>query len=166
MLVTLADPIKIPLSTNTTTRWQIRQQIITRNLTPHTKSILGRRYSQLLTDPYITQLNTDLTPLRHNQTTGLTSRLGNKMTWAVDLLAHTDVLQAYKEGLQEHELEEPPLTHTDKQSPNPPNPSKNKLDNQTTSKGKDKMPSMERQLPDPLKHMRRKHAADAKLLAS
>ena len=41
------------------------------------------------------------------------------MTWATTLLTHTDVLQAYEEGLQEEEMEEPPLAHTDKQNPIP-----------------------------------------------
>jgi hypothetical protein len=66
MLATLTDPIKNPLSTNTTTRGQTRQQITTLNLTPHTRSILGRTYAHLLTDLDITQLNTNLTPLRYN----------------------------------------------------------------------------------------------------
>ena len=54
MLATLTDPIKIPLPTNTTTRGQIQQKITTLNLTPHTRSIIGRTYAQLLIDPYIT----------------------------------------------------------------------------------------------------------------
>ena len=66
MLATLADLIKIPLSTNTTTRGQIRQLIPTQGLTPHTRSIFGRTYSQFLTDSDITQLNTNLTHLRYN----------------------------------------------------------------------------------------------------
>ncbi len=44
MLATLTDIIKIPLPINTTTRGQIRQQITNLNLTPHTRSILGRTY--------------------------------------------------------------------------------------------------------------------------
>ncbi len=92
MLATLTDSIKIPLSTNPTTRGQIRQQIAALNLTPHTIIILGRTYAQLLTDPDITQLNTDLTPLRYNQMKGLTGRPSDKMTWDITLLTHTDVL--------------------------------------------------------------------------
>jgi hypothetical protein len=88
------------------------------------------------------------------------------MTWEITLLAHTDVLQAYEEGLQEQQLEEPPLTHTNKQSPNPPKLPQNKPNNQTTCKGKDMMPLMEPQLPDPLKQMRQKQAANAKLLVA
>jgi hypothetical protein len=82
------------------------------------------------------------------------------------LLAHTDVLQAHEEGLHEQELEEPSLTHTNKQSLNPLKPPKNKQKNQTTCKGKDKRPPMERHLPDPLKQTRQKQAKDAKLLAA
>jgi hypothetical protein len=67
------------------------------------------------------------------------------------MLAHTDVLQAYEEGLQEQGLEEPLHTQIDNQSPNPPNLPNNKLDNSPQSKGKDKTPPIERQLPDPLK---------------
>jgi hypothetical protein len=136
MLAILDDPVKVPLPTNTSTREQIRQQITTMNLTPHTRSILGRTYSQLLTDPYITQLHTNLTPLRYNQAKGLTSRPNDKMNWATTLLAHTDVLQAYEEGLREQELEEPPPTHTEKQNPDPATLPKTKPDNQTTGKGK------------------------------
>jgi len=54
MLAILTGHVKAPLPTNTTTRGQIRQQITTVNLTPHTRSILGRTYSQLLADPNIT----------------------------------------------------------------------------------------------------------------
>jgi hypothetical protein len=104
MLATLADPIKVPNPINTTTRGQIRQQITTLNLTSHTRRILGRTYSQLLTDPDITQLNTNLPPLQYNQTKGLACRPNDTMVWATTLLAYIDVLQAYEEGLREHEL--------------------------------------------------------------
>jgi len=67
------------------------------------------------------------------------------------MLTDTDVIQAYEEGLQGQELEEPPPTHTDKQNPDPPKLPKTKADNQTTSKGRHNMPPMERQPPDPLK---------------
>ncbi len=90
----------------------------------------------------------------------------DKRTWAITLLTHTDVLQAYEEGLQEQEMEEPPLKHTTKQIPIPPKLPKNKPENQTTGKGKDKMLPMERQLPNPLKQMRQKQAAESKLLAT
>ena len=79
MLATLADPIKVPLSTNTSTRGQIRQQITTLNLAAHTRSILDRTYSPLLTDPNITQLNTNLLPLRYDQTKGLAGKISDKM---------------------------------------------------------------------------------------
>jgi hypothetical protein len=88
------------------------------------------------------------------------------MAWATTLLAHIDVLQAYEEGLQEQELEELLPTQIDKQSPIPQNLPKNKQDNVPQGKGKDKMPPIERQLPNPLKEMRQKHAADTKLLAA
>ena len=60
--------IKTPLPTSTTTRGHIRQQITTLNLTTHTRIIFGRTYSQLLTYPNISQLNTHIPPLRYNQT--------------------------------------------------------------------------------------------------
>ena len=82
------------------------------------------------------------------------------------MLAHTDVLQAYEEGLQEQEQEEPPQMQTEKQSPSSHELPKTKTENQHTSKGKDKMPPLERQLLDPLKQMRQKPAADAKLLVT
>jgi hypothetical protein len=88
------------------------------------------------------------------------------MAWATTLRAHTDVLQAYEEGLHEQELEEPLPIQTDKQSPNPSSLPKNKLDNPPPGKGKDKMPPMERQLPDPLKQTRQKITANKKLLAA
>jgi hypothetical protein len=66
MLATLADTIKFTLLTITTTRGQIRQEIATLNLTAHTRSILGRTYAQLLIDPDITQLNTNIPPLQYN----------------------------------------------------------------------------------------------------
>ena len=88
------------------------------------------------------------------------------MRWATTLLAHTDILQDYEEGFQEQEQEEPPPTHTEKQTPTPHELPKTKTENQTTNKGKDKIPPMERQLLDPLKQMRQKQAADAKLLAT
>ena len=166
MLATLADPSKVPLSTSTTTRGQIRQQITTLNLTTYTRSIIGRTYSQLLTDSNITQLNTNLPPLRYNQTKGLTCRPNDKMAREAIMLAHTDVLQAYEKGLHEQELEEPPPAQTNKQSLYPPNLPKNTHDNLPQGKGKDKMPPMKWQLPEPLKYMRQKQAADAKLLAA
>jgi len=103
MLATLADPIKVPLPTSTTTRGQIRQQITTLKLIAHTRRIPGRTYAQLLTDPDITHLNTNLPPLQYNQTKGLTCTPNNKMAWATTLLAHTDVLQAFEEGVQDQE---------------------------------------------------------------
>jgi hypothetical protein len=120
MLATLTDPIKTPLPTNTTTQGKTRQQITALNLTPHTRSILGETYAQLLTDQDITQLNINLTPLRYNQTKGLTGRPIDKMAWATTILTHTDVLQACEEGLQEQETEECLQTHTEKQVPIPP----------------------------------------------
>jgi hypothetical protein len=92
MLATLTDPIKTPLPTNTTTRGQTRQQITTLNLTPHTRSILGRTYAQLLTVPDITHLNINLTPLRYNRTKGLTDMPNDKMAWVTTILTHIDVL--------------------------------------------------------------------------
>ena len=50
-----------------------------RNFTANTRSILSRTYLQLLTDPDITQLGTNLPPLRYNQTKGLTCRPNGKM---------------------------------------------------------------------------------------
>jgi hypothetical protein len=156
MLATLADPLKIPLPTITTTQGQIRQHITTLNLTLHTRNILGRTCNQLFTDPEITQLNTSLTPLRYNKTKGLTGRPIDKIAWATILLVHIDVLQAYEEGVQEQELEEPPPTQTYQQRPNLSNPSKNTPASSPPGKGKGKMPPMERHLPDPFKQMRQK----------
>ena len=54
MLATQNDPIKTTLNTNTTSRGQTRQQIIPINITAHIKSVLGRIYWQLMTNPDIT----------------------------------------------------------------------------------------------------------------
>ena len=54
MLATQNDPIKTTLKTNTTSRRQTRQQITPINITTHTRSVLGRIYWQLLTNPDIT----------------------------------------------------------------------------------------------------------------
>ena len=113
-MATLTDPTNVTLSTNTITRGQIRQQIATLNLMAHTRSILGRTYAQLLVDPDITQLNNNLTPLQYKQTKELIGRPSDKITWATTVLEHTDVLQAYEEGLHE-ELEDPPLQQPEQQ---------------------------------------------------
>jgi hypothetical protein len=110
MTATLANSTKVTLSTNIITKGQIRHQIATLNLTTHTRSILGRTYAQLLADIDITQLNNNLAPLQYNQTKGFIGRPIDTIAWAKILLAHTDVLQAYEEGLQEQNLKDPPPT--------------------------------------------------------
>ena len=92
MLATLTDPMKVTLPTNTIFRGQIRHQIATLNLTAHTRSLLGRTYAQLLTDPDITHLNNNLPLLQYNQTKGLIGRPSDKLNWATTLLGHHDVL--------------------------------------------------------------------------
>jgi hypothetical protein len=91
------------------------------------------------------------------------------MNWAMTLLEHTDVLQAYEEGLQEQDPGgPPPTTNTDpKQGEKPATPKttpKTTTENRNT--GKEKMQPMARQTPDPLKQMRQKQAEAAKLLAA
>jgi hypothetical protein len=82
------------------------------------------------------------------------------------LLEHIDVLPAYEEAMQEQEPEPLPQ-QLDKQKqaehPNPSNPSKSKLDKLTPNKDREKMLSMERQIQDPLKHMKQKQATESKL---
>jgi hypothetical protein len=158
ILATLTDPTKVTLPTNTITRGQIRHQIATLDLTAHTRSVLGRAYAQLLVDPDITQLNNNLTPLQYNQSRGLIGRPSDKITWATSMLGHTDVLQAYEEGMLEHDQEEspPPPTNTDQQNKGKPPTQKvvPKTTPENRNKGKDKMPPMTRTTPDPLKQMR------------
>jgi hypothetical protein len=101
MLATQTDPIKTTLSTATTTREQTRRRITPINITANAKSVLGRNYGQLLTNPDITQLNPTTTPLRFNQAKGLTGRLSEKIAWATTILAHPDILTDYEEGLQD-----------------------------------------------------------------
>jgi len=168
MLATLTEPIKVTLPTNTTTRGQIRQHITTLDLTTHARSILGHTYAQLLADPDITQLNTNLPSLQYNYTKGLAGRSSDRMAWVTTLLAHIDVFWAYEEGMQEQEPEEPLPTQTNKQSHDEntmsPNSPYIKLDNLPLNNAKDKMPPTERHLPGPLKQMRRKQGTYAKIL--
>ena len=168
MLATQTDPTKVTLPTSTIFRGQTRHQIATLNLTAHTKSILGRTYAQLLTDPDITHLNNSLPLLQYNQTKGLTGKPSDKINWSTTLLGHHDVLQAYEEGLQEDQEEPPPSNNTDQQNKEkPPTPKTNpKTTPQTRNTGGDKMPPMTRGTPDPLKQMRQQQAAEAKLLAA
>ena len=101
MLATQNDPIKTSLITTTTGRGLTRQQITLVNITSHTRSVLGRTCWQLLTNPYFTKLNANTTPLRYNQTKGLIGRPGEKIAWAITLMAHPYILTACEEGLQE-----------------------------------------------------------------
>ncbi len=147
-------------TTATTTKGQTRWQLTPINITANTKSVLGRNYGQLLTNPDSTQLNPTTTPLRFNQAKGLTGRSSEKIAWATTILAHPDILTAYEESLlttkdekQQPYQEQPPSTTTAK-PPKPP------------LKNKEKMPSMVRQTPDPLKLMRQKQAPEAKRLAA
>jgi hypothetical protein len=136
MLATQNDPIKTCLNTTTTSKGQTRQHITSINLTTHTRSILGRTYWKLMTNPDITQLNTTTPPLRYNQTKRLTGRSGNTFAWAMTLLAHTDELTSYEKGLRETE-EEPHQLNPDHQppinTPHTPTP---------PTKGKEKCPQL------------------------
>ena len=106
MLATQNDPVKTSLNTTTTSRGQTRQQITTINITPHTRSVLDRTYWQLLTNPGITQLNANTTPLHYNQTKELTGRPSENFGWATTLMAHPDILTTYEEDLKESEEEQ------------------------------------------------------------
>ena len=79
------------------------------------------------------------------------------MARATTLLAHTGVLQTYEEGLKEQEPKDLPPKQTNQhkkaEKPITPNLSKSKLDNLPENKEKDKMPPMERQPSNPLKHI-------------
>jgi hypothetical protein len=80
MLATLTDPIKTSLNTTIAAESMTKQHVTSINLTPHTKSILGRTYWQLLTDPDITRPKASTPPLCYNQNKGLMGRLSAKMT--------------------------------------------------------------------------------------
>ena len=95
MLATHNDPIITSLNTTTTSREQIRQHISTINIIAHTRSVLGCTYWQLLTNPDITHLNANTTPLSYNQTKGLTGRPIENIAWATTLMAHPDILTTY-----------------------------------------------------------------------
>ena len=113
-----------------------------------------------MTNPDITQLNVNTTPLRYNQTKGLTGRPNEKIAWATTLMSHQDILTSYEEGL--HKLEEEKQQTKQEWQP-PDNTAKQSA---PPSKSKEKMPSMERQVPDTLKQLRKKQAAEDKLLAA
>jgi hypothetical protein len=101
MLATQNDSVKTSLNTATTSRGQNRQQITPIDITAHTRSVLGRTYWQLLTNPDITQLNATTTPLRYNQRKELISKPNEKMAWATTLMAHPYILTTYEESLRE-----------------------------------------------------------------
>jgi hypothetical protein len=69
-------------------------------------------------------------------------------------MAHPDILASYEEGLQKIEEEQQQTN----QEQHPSNATARKPTPPT--KGKEKMPPMERQIPDPLKQMRQKQAAE------
>jgi hypothetical protein len=92
MLASQNDPIKTSLNTTTKSRGQTRQQITPINITSNTRSVLGRTYWQLVTNPDITQLNATTTPLRYNPTEELTSRPNEKTAWATTLMAHPGII--------------------------------------------------------------------------
>ena len=107
---------------------------------------------QLLTNPDITHLNANTTPLKYNQTKGIKCRPSEKIAWAITLIAHPDILTTYEKGLEESEKKHQ-QTNQEQQPPNntinkPPPP----------SKGKGKMLPMKRQVPYPLKELRQKKA--------
>jgi hypothetical protein len=62
-------------------------------------------------------LNADTTPLRYNQTKGLTVRPNEKNAWDITLLAYPDILKTCEEGLHESE-EEHQQTNQEKQPQN------------------------------------------------
>ena len=74
VLATLDSPLRIPLPTYVTIRGQPFNQMVNINLIPHNHSLLGRQYSQLLTDPNIIHLNPQATPLSRHPSKGLQGR--------------------------------------------------------------------------------------------
>jgi hypothetical protein len=129
MMATQNDPIKTTLNTNTTSRGQTRQRITPINITTHTRSVLGRSYWKLLTNPDITLLNATTTPLRYHKAKGLTDKPSEKIAWATTIMAHPDILTSYEEGLQKTEEEQ--------QQPNQeqPPPKQQRKDSNTTKQG-------------------------------
>ena len=160
MLATQNDPVKTTLNTNTTSRGQPPQQITPINITTHTRSVLGRTYWQLLTNPNITHLNATTTPIRYNRAKGLVGRSSEKIACATTIMAHPGIHTAYEEGLHGTEEDQ---HQTNQEQPAPNNTAKKPT---PPTKGKEKTPSVERQIPDPLKQMRQKQAPEAKLLAA
>jgi hypothetical protein len=101
MLATQTDSIKTGLNTFTSKDKPDNISPTSTSQPIYTRSVIGRTYWQLLTNLDITHLNANTTPLRYNQTKGLTCRPSEKMAWATTLLAHPDILITYEEGLHE-----------------------------------------------------------------
>ena len=96
LLATSNNAFKIPLPTTTEHRGISTPQVTLINLSSHTRSVLGRNYVELLTDPDIIRLNQSLPPLTFEEAHGLQGRRGDKMAWAITLLQNPVVLTAYE----------------------------------------------------------------------
>jgi hypothetical protein len=160
MLAAQFEPVRVTLQTHTSFRGQSHPHVVTMNVTAHTRSILGRNYWQLLTDPAITQLDPSVAPLRYLTTKGLIGKPSDKMKWAITLHANQDILQVYEEGLQGEEEEEPPRPT---QHDPPTDPRQNQPANPAKPLPKHPLP---REPQDPLKLLRQQQAAAAKKLAA
>ena len=63
------------------------------------RSILGRNYQQLLTDPKITALNPQTPPLRYNHAKGLQDKRKDKITWSYTMSQYPVILANYEAEL-------------------------------------------------------------------
>ena len=160
LLATQSDPIKTGLTTTVTSRGQTRQQITHINLAAHSRSVIGRTYWQILTNPYLTQLDSSTPLLRYNQTRGLMGRPIDSMTWTKTILSRPDILTIYEAGL--HESEEKQQQPQDEHHPPPNTPKVPKH----PSIGKKEMPPQDRQIPNPLKLLPPNQVVEAKVLAA
>jgi len=93
------------------------------NTTPHMRSILGRSYHQLLTDPEITAPNPQITPpLEYNHAKSLHGKRKDKITWSHTVSQYPDILANYETQLSTVAEEVAPTNGNDQYPPPRPTP--------------------------------------------
>ena len=93
------------------------------------RSILGRNYQQLLTDPEITAINPQTLPLRYNPAKGLKGKRKDKITWSYIVSQYPDILSNYETRLSTSAEEAAPDNGVGQHPPqrqDPPTPSDSK----------------------------------------
>ena len=101
MLATLEGTIRVQLNTFINIRGTNHSQVIHILINPHTRSILGRTYHQLVLTPGTHELAPRITLPTYNPTKGITGRRADKLQWAVVLLHNVDTLEVLEEGIRQ-----------------------------------------------------------------